>query len=109
MKFIIDQQLPPALCAWLQERGHEAEHVRDVGLREASDSDIWLRALSTGAIIVTKDEDFASRRKVVVSGPAIVWLRCGNVSTSALLDLLTGEWSAIASELEQATSVIEVR
>jgi len=109
MKFIIDQQLPPALCAWLRERGHEAEHVRDVGLREALDSEIWLRAVSTGAVIVTKDEDFASRRKTVATGPAIAWLRCGNVSTRALLELLASEWAAITFELDQATAVIEVR
>jgi predicted nuclease of predicted toxin-antitoxin system len=109
MKFLIDQQLPPTLCAWLRERGHEAEHVRDIGLREAPDSDIWRRAVATGAFILTKDEDFASRRKTVSEGPVIVWLRCGNVSTPALVELLTREWSTIASELDQATPVIEVR
>jgi predicted nuclease of predicted toxin-antitoxin system len=28
MKFLVDAQLPPALCGWLEARGHEAEHVR---------------------------------------------------------------------------------
>ncbi|MGK6317981.1 DUF5615 family PIN-like protein [Sphingomonas sp. DT-204] len=27
MRFLIDAQLPPALCGWLRERGHEAIHV----------------------------------------------------------------------------------
>jgi predicted nuclease of predicted toxin-antitoxin system len=27
MKFLVDAQLPPGLCSWLEERGHEAVHV----------------------------------------------------------------------------------
>jgi predicted nuclease of predicted toxin-antitoxin system len=109
MKFIVDQQLPPLLGVWLRQRGYEAEHVRDVGLREAPDTDIWRRAVSTGAVIVTKDEDFAIRRKSVRAGPAIVWLRCGNVSTPALMEWLAEEWLVVVSELEGDASVIEVR
>ena len=26
MNFLIDAQLPPALCGWLRERGHQAVH-----------------------------------------------------------------------------------
>ena len=61
MKFLIDAQLPPALARWLREAGHEASHVEDDGLRDAEDGAIWAHALKTGAIIVTKDEDFAAR------------------------------------------------
>jgi predicted nuclease of predicted toxin-antitoxin system len=32
MKFLIDAQLPPALCEWLRARGHEADHVADLGM-----------------------------------------------------------------------------
>jgi predicted nuclease of predicted toxin-antitoxin system len=109
MKFILDQQLPPAAGGWLRQRGHEAEHVRDIGLRDAADEEIWRRAVSDDASILSKDEDFASRRKSVTVGPSIIWLRCGNVSTKALIDLLTREWSAIEAELERGATVIEVR
>jgi predicted nuclease of predicted toxin-antitoxin system len=44
VKFLVDAQLPPALARWLREAGHEAEHVEFVGLREESDSAIWVRA-----------------------------------------------------------------
>ena len=61
MTFLIDAQLPPALVRWLHEAGHEATHVEDIGLREAEDNAIWTYALESGAVIVTKDEDFAAR------------------------------------------------
>lgn len=109
MRFVLDQQLPPDLCDWFRRRGHESEHVRDLGLREAADSKIWTYASSHDAVIVSKDEDFASRRKSASAGPKIIWLRCGNVSNAALVALFEREWGAIQSELSGGAFVIEVR
>jgi len=61
VKILVDAQMSPALAAWLRAHGHDAQAVREVGLREADDSAIWAHALQTGAVIVTKDEDFAAR------------------------------------------------
>ena len=53
MKFLIDAQLPPALCGWLRDRGHEAVHVSEIGMGSASDAVIaalrggWLSGLVT--------------------------------------------------------------
>jgi Domain of unknown function (DUF5615) len=35
--------------------------VREIGLREANDAEIWRYALQQQAAIITKDEDFAER------------------------------------------------
>ena len=37
MRFLVDAQLPPALARWLVERGHDATHVHEIGMAEASD------------------------------------------------------------------------
>lgn len=109
MKFLVDQQLPPALTGWLLARGHEAEHVRNIGLRDADDPDIWRRALDMGAIIISKDEDFAARRSHSADGPQIIWLRIGNSTTPQLLVWLSKSWSAIESALKNGRAVVEVR
>lgn len=109
MKFLVDQKLPPALTAWLQARGHEAEHVRNIGLRDAEDPDIWRHAMDVGAVILSKDEDFAARRSHSAGGPQIVWLRIGNSTTPELLAWLTRSWSAVESALKNGRAVIEVR
>ncbi len=45
MKFWVDAQLPPALAAWLvQQYGVEAFSLRDLGLRVATDSEIFVAA-----------------------------------------------------------------
>ena len=62
---------------WFARQGVEAIHVRHLGMAAASDSEIWAYALREGLVIVTKDEDFASRRGQA-EGPQILWLRIGN-------------------------------
>jgi predicted nuclease of predicted toxin-antitoxin system len=57
MRFLVDAQLPPALAAWIRQRGHEAQAVRELGLRDAEDEEIWTHAIELDAIIVTKDAD----------------------------------------------------
>ena len=61
MRFVVDAQLPPALARRLETLGHTAEHVADRGMAAASDNTIHDYAASVGAVIVTKDEDFAIR------------------------------------------------
>lgn len=84
MRFLIDAQLPPVFVCWLGDLGHQADHVDDIGLRDADDALIWAHALREGAAIVTKDEDFAGRSVRETGGPVIVWLRVGNANNRAL-------------------------
>lgn len=44
MRFLVDAQLPPALCDWLRNHGHEASHVVATGLGAASDAMIAAHA-----------------------------------------------------------------
>ena len=109
MIFLVDAQLPPALARWLTEQGNTTEHVDDVGLRNSDDIVIWNYALSSGAIIVTKDEDFAERTARTTSGPVIVWLRIGNATNRVLLQWLTPRWAEITAHLDADDRLIEVR
>ncbi len=66
MRFVVDAQLPPALARRLETLGHTAEHVADRGMASASDNVIRDYAASVGAVIVTKDEDFAIRGLLIL-------------------------------------------
>ena len=61
MKFLIDANLPPRLCAWLNSRRHAAEHLFDLDLLDATDTEIWRRAEVQKLVIVSKDVDFYER------------------------------------------------
>lgn len=109
MKFLVDAQLPPALARWRREAGHDAQAVREVGLREAENGDIWSHALATGAILRTKDEDFPTRAQQTDISPVIVWLRLGNSSNHALRQWFLPQLPQIITWIEQGVRVLEIR
>jgi predicted nuclease of predicted toxin-antitoxin system len=108
MRFLVDAQLPPALARWLEQQGHVAEHVIDCGLNESDDLVIWEAAAELGAVIVTKDEDFAVRRVFAASGPPVLWLRCGNTSRRALLAWLDPHLPVALDALERGERLVEI-
>ena len=107
MRFLVDAQLPPALARRIETRGHEAEHVADRGLASASDDDVRRHAGRIGAVIVTKDEDFAVHH-ILSSGPPVVWLRVGNTRRRALLERMERELDAIVAALQRGETLVEV-
>lgn len=107
MKFLVDAQLPPTLCGWLRERGHEAVHVFEIEMTGASDVAIVARAEADGAILVSKDEDFVALR--LPDRFALLWLRCGNATTKALTVWLDARWQRIETLLAQGERLVEAR
>ena len=108
MRFLVDAQFPPALARWLAGKGHAAEHVADVGFAHASDKDIWDHALAVGAVIVSKDEDFAQRRILASAGPTVVWVRLPNTRRRELLVWFDGVLPQILRALERGETLIEI-
>jgi predicted nuclease of predicted toxin-antitoxin system len=96
------------LARWLEQAGHEAKHVEEVGLREAEDAPIWRYALANQAVILTKDEDFAGRAKQSRNSPKVVWLQIGNCSNRALHAWLEPLLPAIVRQLEQGDRLLEI-
>jgi predicted nuclease of predicted toxin-antitoxin system len=60
MKFLIDNALSPALAALLQQAGHDAIHVRSIGLQHADDDAIFDLAAVERRILVSADADFGT-------------------------------------------------
>lgn len=107
MKFLIDAQLPPALCRWLRDHGHEAVHVSEIDMIAASDVEIAVRAEADDAVLVSKDEDFVLLR--LPDRFAFLWLRCGNATNRALVMWLEPRWGRIKVLLEYGERLVEVR
>lgn len=107
-RFLVDAQLPPVLARKIAAMGHEAAHVLDVGLLESSDSQIWDYAIKHGAIILTKDEDFAIRASVSKTPPSIVWIRIGNCPNARLLAWFEAELPSVIAALGSGTCLVEI-
>jgi predicted nuclease of predicted toxin-antitoxin system len=108
VKFVLDAQLPPALARWLREAGHEAQPVREIGLRDAEDESICAHALRTGAVVLTKDEDFVGLERGRGAAPVVVWLRVGNCSNAELRAWLEPRLPGIMGLIAQGGRVVEV-
>ena len=60
MKFLIDNALSPIISKGLCRAGHEAIHVRDIGLQDADDHTIFSRAAKENRVIISADTDFGT-------------------------------------------------
>ncbi len=106
MRFLVDAQLPPSLALILGSHGHDAVHLFDVAPRDADDAAIWDLAAKDNRVIVTKDEDFASRSKLAPAGPQILWLRVGNCAKPELRAWLEPLLPSIIRALAQGDRLV---
>jgi predicted nuclease of predicted toxin-antitoxin system len=96
----IDAQLSPALAIWITETlGISAMALRDLGLRDATDHEIFMAARNAQAVVMTKDSDFTHILDRYGTPPQVIWLTCGNTSNANLKRILT-------ATLHQATSLL---
>ena len=108
MLFLIDAQLPPGLAHWLSDIGYPSQHVDDLGFRGASDDVIEAKAHELGAVIWSKDADFADRARRA-PGLQVVWLRFGNTTNASLRAKLAPHLQTIVSALRGGETLVEIR
>lgn len=106
MRFVVDAQLPPALAAWIRRRGHDADHVFDLGMERADDAAIAAWAVDAQAVVVTKDDDFG---RLGQGQLRIVWIRLGNASNAALIAAVAPLWDEICAQLAGGARIVEIR
>ena len=88
MKLLLDENLSPKLPALIAAQFPGSLHIRDCGLKGATDKAIWEFARANNFTIVSKDSDFYQRSLFYGSPPKIVWLRIGNCTRDDLVQLL---------------------
>ena len=105
----VDAQLPPTLAAWIVETfGVTALSLKELGLRDAKDTEIFEAAVQPSLVIMTKDSDFVDLVCRLGSPPQILWLTCGNVTNQNLRRILTSTLPEAIVQLQQGESVVEI-
>ena len=106
----LDAHLSPQLAEWIRESlGHDAVPIRDLGLRDAEDTEIFSRGREAQAILLTKDRDFAEMVVRQGSPPVVIWLRCGNTSEVRLKEILSAHLADALQFIESGEDLIEIR
>jgi len=105
----IDAQLSPALALWIvQTFGVSALALRDVGLRDATDREIFLAAKQQSTIVMTKDADFVKLLDTLGPPPQVIWVTCGNTSNAHLKKLLRTALPRTLELLSSGEIMVEV-
>lgn len=90
MKVLIDQNISQRILPLLAHQFDILNHVRQLGLTDADDYEIFMFARDNGyQAVITADEDFIKLINQFSQPPKIVWIRAGNCSTRVLSELLT--------------------
>jgi predicted nuclease of predicted toxin-antitoxin system len=109
MTIWIDAQLSPSIAAWITENFEiEALALRDLGLRDSEDEEIFEAAKNQNAVVMTKDSDFVSLLDRLGSPPKIIWLTCGNTSNSNLKNILNSTLQDAINLLQEGETIVEI-
>lgn len=99
MKLLFDQNISFRIIRKIEPNFGVVKQVRELGLEDKSDLEIWLFAKANDFSIVTFDADFFDLSVLNGHPPKIIWIRTGNTSTDALVDLLGKNKDSISAFL----------
>jgi len=95
MKLLFDQNISFRLIKQLKDIFPEAKQVREFGLENKTDKEIWEYAKDKGLTIVTFDGDFYDFSVVWGHPPKIIWIRTYNQTTKNVEQVLRKQWKTI--------------
>jgi predicted nuclease of predicted toxin-antitoxin system len=107
MRFLVDNALSPALAVLLTDAGHDAVHVRSLGLQHAPDIDIFDRAAADDRVLVSADTDFGTLLATrPAQRPSVIQFRGpGSRKPDALAHTLLSNLSKFSEALEHGSIV----
>ena len=109
MTLWLDNQLPPALAAWMRATtAIECLPVRDLSLQRASDHEIFAAARRANVVVMIKDADFVELLEQQGPPPKVVLVTCGNTSNARLRGLVQTAWPTIVAMLERGEVLVEL-
>jgi predicted nuclease of predicted toxin-antitoxin system len=109
MMIWIDAHLSPAIAVWITATfGISALALRDVGLRDSEDSEIFEAAKAQNIIFITKDSDFIDLVNRFGQPPQIILLTCGNTSNDRLREILSSKLLEALNLLNLGEPLVEI-
>ena len=105
----IDAQMSPATAEWIGDNFPvAATAIRDLGLRDATDQEIFRAAKRENAVVMTKDGDFVLLLDRLGPPPQIIWVTCGNTSDARLREILTATMPKALELLRAGERLVEI-
>lgn len=106
MKFLVDAQLPPGLCALLQAAGHEAHHTFQLPAKNLTTDNVINTLSARGKLVViSKDTDFYYSHLLRQEPYKLVLVRMGNIGIRELKELFARNLPLIEKALKKHSLV----
>ena len=109
MRIWVDAQMSPAIATWMSSNYDvTAVAIRDLGLRDAKDKEIFEGARQEKAVVMTKDGDFVLLLDKLGPPPQVIWVTCGNTSNARLKEILTVTFPKAMDLLNSGEGLVEI-
>ncbi len=98
--------LSPSLARWISNTfdGVDAFSAQRLGLIHAKDPSIFRTAREAGAVVLTKDDDFADEVRRHGS-PPVIWVRAGNAFSR---EVLVAELPAALDAIRKGELLVQI-
>jgi len=108
MKLLFDQNISFRLVKQVIDLFPDSKQVRELGLENSTDLEIFEYAQRNDFAIVTFDSDFCYL--IVIKGypPKIIWIRTGNTTSKNLEKLLRNKYELIKLFLIEDYGCLEI-
>jgi len=110
MKIWIDAQLSPFLALYINNNFKDitAQSLLSLGLRDATDHEIFQKAREENVILMSKDQDFVKLLEFNGPPPKLIWITCGNTSNAAMCKILDKTLDQTISLLISGESIVQI-
>lgn len=88
--------------------GIEAFSLRDLGLRDATDNEIFDAARQAGLVVISKDSDFVDLVSRHGTPPQLLWVTCGNVTNRKLQAAFDKTFVEALAALSAGQPIVEI-
>jgi len=107
MRFLADGGISPRTIEFLRHLGHEAEHIRMLGMQRASDLEIVERARADRSVVITFDLDFGDILALgVLDRPSVIILRLRDERADLVNDRVANVLEERQPDLEAGALVL---
>ncbi len=107
MRFLADAGISPKTVEFLRGTGHDAVHVRELGMQRAADRLLIDKALADDRIVLTFDLDFGEILALgVVDRPSVVIFRLADERADSVNRRLEAVLSEQAKALESGALIL---
>jgi predicted nuclease of predicted toxin-antitoxin system len=107
MRFLADAGISPKTVEFLTQLGHEAVHVRALGMQRAPDPEVIGRARADSSTVLTFDLDFGDVLALgVLDKPSVIIFRLADERSESVNQRLSAVLAERAADLESGALIL---